>query len=97
MIRLGVRYAWLDVLCLRQALPPLDRPFWDTLRPQARAKDFVIPDHTELRKIREQCRLEEWKVDVPTIGAIYSGQGRYGLYVGGGSSFYEWTWTSLSG
>ena len=29
---------------------------------------------------REQCHLEEWKVDVPTIGAIYSNLDDDGLY-----------------
>ncbi|KAK0478146.1 hypothetical protein IW261DRAFT_1629338 [Armillaria novae-zelandiae] len=42
MLNLGVEYAWLDVLCLRQKGGP-----------------------------REDLRVEEWKVDVPTIGVIY--------------------------
>ena len=71
MIRLGVRYAWLDVLCLRQqAQPPL-------------AKDFTVPASTEVVERREKCRYEEWKVDVPTIGAIYSNQDEKDLYGGG--------------
>ena len=32
---------------------------------------------------REQRRLEEWKVDVPTIGAIYSNLDQDGVYGGG--------------
>ncbi len=43
MLNLGVQYAWLDVLCLRQRGGP-----------------------------REDRRVEEWKLDVPTIGAIYN-------------------------
>ncbi|KAK0245287.1 hypothetical protein EDD85DRAFT_895662 [Armillaria nabsnona] len=42
MLNLGVEYAWLDVLCLRQRGGQ-----------------------------REDLRGEEWKLDVPTIGAIY--------------------------
>ncbi|KAK0245458.1 hypothetical protein EDD85DRAFT_1016565 [Armillaria nabsnona] len=42
MLNLGVEYAWLDVLCLRQR-----------------------------GGLREDLRVEEWKLDVPTIGAIY--------------------------
>ena len=60
MIRLGVRYAWLDVLCLRQQAQP------------ALAKNLAILVSRELVERREQCRLEEWKTDVPTIGAVYS-------------------------
>ena len=76
MIRLGVRYAWLDVLCLRQRAQ-------STL-----ATDLAIPVSMEevLEEVgerREQRRLEEWKVDVPTIGAIYSNLDKNGLYGGG--------------
>ncbi|KAK0447540.1 hypothetical protein EV421DRAFT_1900920 [Armillaria borealis] len=42
MLNLGVKYAWLDVLCLRQ----------------------------EGGK-GEHLRLEEWKLDVPTIGSVF--------------------------
>ncbi|KAK0458875.1 uncharacterized protein EV420DRAFT_1642593 [Desarmillaria tabescens] len=43
MLGLGAEYAWLDVLCLRQAGRP-----------------------------GEDMRTEEWKLDVPTIGAMYA-------------------------
>ncbi len=44
MLNLGVEYAWLDVLCLRQ-------------------KEEGGP--------REDLRVEEWRLDVPTIGGVY--------------------------
>ncbi len=44
MLNLGVEYAWLDVLCLRQ-------------------KEDGGP--------REDLRMEEWRLDVPTIGRVY--------------------------
>ncbi len=44
MLNLGVEYAWLDVLCLRQK---------------------------EERGPREDLRMEEWRLDVPTIGRVY--------------------------
>ncbi len=44
MLNLGVEYAWLDVLCLRQ-------------------KEEGGP--------REDLRVEEWRLDVPTIGRVY--------------------------
>ena len=71
MIRLGVRYAWLDVLCLRQQAQP------------ALAKELAIPVSPEIVERREQCRQEEWKVDVPTIGATYVNSDKFGLYCGG--------------
>ena len=67
MIRLGVRYAWLDVLCLRQQFQ----------------KDLAIPVSREVMECREQRRLTEWKVDVPTIGAIYSNLQYCSIYKGG--------------
>ena len=70
MIRLGVRYAWLDVLCLRQQFRP------------ALAKDLAIPVREIVVKHNE-CRKMEWKVDVPTIGAMYSNLKKYGIYRGG--------------
>ena len=44
-----------------------------------------VPFNTdeETVKRREQCRLEEWKVDVPTIGAVYSNLDDYSLCEGG--------------
>ena len=70
MIRLGVRYAWLDVLCLRQQFRP------------ALAKDLPILVGGVVEK-HNKCRKKEWKVDVPTIGAIYSNLATYGTYRGG--------------
>ncbi len=43
MLNLGAEYAWLDVLCLRQAGG----------------------------RVEHLC-IEEWKLDVPTIGAVYA-------------------------
>ena len=74
MIRLGVRYAWVDVLCLRQRAQP-------TLGTELATP--VSREVVETVKRREQHRLEEWKVDVPTIGAIYSNLDEEGLYGGG--------------
>ena len=70
MIRLGVRYAWLDVLCLRQQFRP------------ALAKDLAIPAREVIEKHNE-CRKMELKVDVPSIGAIYSDLGKHTIYRGG--------------
>ena len=70
MIRLGVRYAWLDVLCLRQEFRP------------ALAKELAIPVREIVEKHNE-CRKKEWEVDVPTIGAIYSELGKLHMYKGG--------------
>ena len=68
MIRLGVRYAWLDVLCLRQQAQP------------ALARDLTILASREVIERREQRRLEELEVDVPTIGAVYSNLDESSLY-----------------
>ncbi len=54
MLRLGVTYTWLDVLCLRQKGGP-----------------------------REDLRMEEWKLDVPTIGYVYGEAYRVVIYLSG--------------
>ena len=78
MIRLGVRYAWLDVLCLRQrAQPTLGTELATPVSTKFGASS------TEIAKEREQRRLDEWKVDVQTIGAVYSNLDDYSLYGGG--------------
>ena len=92
MICLGARYAWLDVLCLRQrAQPtlgtelaiPVSRKVMEDVPIRMEVMEGV-PNNTEeeVMKRREQIRLEEWKVDVPTIGAVYSNLDG-GLYGGG--------------
>ena len=73
MIRLGVRYAWLDVLCLRQRAQ-------STLAPDLAILVSMGEVLEEVRERREQRCLEEWKVVVPTIGAIYSNLDKDGLY-----------------
>ena len=90
MIRLGVRYAWLDVLCLRQQFRP------------AFAKDLPILVKGVVKK-HNKCRKKEWKVDVPTIGAIYADLSKDSIYKGGpivifmsglGRPFRDEGWTS---
>ena len=83
MIRLGVRYAWLDVLCLRQRVQPIlaRGPVCPTGMEVVESGEVVEGD--EVLERHEQRRLEEWKVDVPTIGAIYSNPDKEGLYGGG--------------
>ena len=78
MIRLGVRYAWLDVLCLRQRVQPACET---GLGIPVSMKVTALG--TEIVQKREQRRLEEWKVDVPTIGAVYSNLDHDSLYDGG--------------
>ena len=92
MVRLGVRYAWLDVLCLRQrAQPtltidlatPVSVEVVESIPASTEEVIESIPLSTEIVERREQRRLEEWKVDLPTIGAIYSNLDEDGLYGGG--------------
>ena len=93
MIRLGVRYAWLDVLCLRQRAQPTLGPELAIPTSREAVEDVPltaeimesVPLHTEEDVVnrREQQRLKEWKVDVPTLGAIYSNLDEGGLYGGG--------------
>ncbi|EKM52478.1 uncharacterized protein PHACADRAFT_260919 [Phanerochaete carnosa HHB-10118-sp] len=62
LLNLGAEYVWLDVLCLRQEIPPT------TLSSHPR-RDVV--DIWQWREASERTRKEEWRLDVPTIGYIY--------------------------
>ena len=70
MIRLGVRYAWVDVLCLRQEAEPKF------------ATGLIILARSEDIKRREDRRSEEWEIDLPAMGAIYLNPDKDGLYGG---------------
>ena len=113
MICLGARYAWLDVLCLRQRAQPtlgtelaipvsrkvvqdvpprtvvtesttLNADDMESITPITEVMESVpLNTEEEVVKRREQHRSEEWKVDLPTIGAIYSNLNKDGLYGGG--------------
>ncbi|GJE97513.1 hypothetical protein PsYK624_137340 [Phanerochaete sordida] len=68
LLNLGAEYAWLDVLCLRQ------------YRGQEHELSRVGPENIE-RALQaqewvrcEQLRADEWRLDVPTIGSVYSVQ-----------------------
>ena len=75
MIRLGVRYAWLDILCLRQEFRPA--------LVKGLATTVTVTVTSEIVERHDECRLKEWKVDVPTIGAIYSDLKKKSIYSGG--------------
>ncbi|KIP07598.1 hypothetical protein PHLGIDRAFT_117984 [Phlebiopsis gigantea 11061_1 CR5-6] len=62
LLNLGAEYAWIDIFCLRQKIP----------RKQSKYSTVKLrPLTKKQRKDFEELRLEEWKLDVPTIGHIY--------------------------
>jgi len=63
LLRCNIRYAWLDILCLRQHTEPI---------PGLNAT-LGVPLSTSTIAGRERLRMKEWESDVPLIGAIYSG------------------------
>ena len=52
------KLVWLDVLCLRQK---------DT-----REKERPLKEESQAEDEKERLRVEEWRTDIPTIGAIYA-------------------------
>ncbi|KAF8451576.1 hypothetical protein BDZ91DRAFT_802657 [Kalaharituber pfeilii] len=80
LIRKNVRYAWLDVLCLRQAAQPTPEP-------------LPIRFRAEILQAREQCRFQEWETDVPLIGAVYRRTYDVVVYLSGlGKPFQPGNW-----
>ena len=53
------------------------------------AKGLAIQVSSEVGERREQRRLEEWEVCVPTVGAIYCNTNEYGLWEKTYGYFYE--------
>jgi len=71
-LRAGAVYCWLDVLCLRQRMEECSYGLKATDRKWVFVNNHhrhcSEPQHTE---INQQQRLEEWALDVPTIGNNY--------------------------
>jgi len=71
-LRAGAVYCWLDVLCLRQRMEECSYGLRVTdgkgVFVNNHHRDCSEPQHTE---INPQQRLEEWALDVPTIGNNY--------------------------
>ncbi|KAF8462395.1 hypothetical protein BDZ91DRAFT_699006 [Kalaharituber pfeilii] len=81
LIRLGCRYAWLDVLCLRQEYPKH--------LPHLREERHSLQEW----EWRNRVRQEEWKIDVPTIGFIYTHAAKVVIYFNGlGRAFNPGDW-----
>lgn len=87
LIQHNIRYAWLDVLCLRQeAQPQLSPSKSQTLDAKMRRFPTSCP-HSEsysgLVKRREERRMKEWEVDVPFIGNLYMLSSHVLVYLSG--------------
>ncbi|RPB25478.1 hypothetical protein L211DRAFT_83904 [Terfezia boudieri ATCC MYA-4762] len=74
LLRYGARFAWVDVLCLRQRLQPVDHQ--GQLRGIPHLSDFLATE-------REKRRLEEWATDVPLIGNVFYGKPSVLIYLNG--------------
>ncbi len=68
MLNLGAEYVWLDVLCFRQEGQGVD--------PRGN------PSQEEWDQ-REALRKEEWKIDVPAIGWLYTWTNQVVCYLSG--------------
>ncbi|KLO14817.1 hypothetical protein SCHPADRAFT_939235 [Schizopora paradoxa] len=71
LLNLGAEYAWVDVLCLRQKIPkPVGGPDGEC------DKQRKLEEHEctveEVWEANERTRKEEWKIDLPTIGVVFS-------------------------
>ena len=74
LLSYGARFAWVDVLCLRQRVQPVDH----------RGQRREIPHLSDsLAAEREKRRFEEWATDVPLIGEVYDGKPSIVIYLNG--------------
>lgn len=69
LIRHNIRYAWLDVLCLRQDMEPLGTGG----APPQLFTELEYPHAYTPKQIKERNSLQqqEWRTDVTLIGAFY--------------------------
>ena len=82
LVELNVRYAWVDVLCLRQKMQP---------SPRCPAPPYEVS--SDLLRMREEQRLREWETDIPTIGLVYDLCGKVRVYLSGlGREFQPHGW-----
>lgn len=86
LLQRGGRYCWLDVVCLRQPLSGLpERTSLENVKSleiQGACKRVAGAECPPLEDV-EHRRLEEWKVDVPTIGNIYQHCEKIPIYFNG--------------
>jgi len=74
LLSYGARFAWVDVLCLRQRVQPVDH----------RGQRKGIPHLSDsLAAERDKRRLEEWATDIPLIGKVYDGKPSVLIYLNG--------------
>ncbi|KAF8460011.1 hypothetical protein BDZ91DRAFT_851808 [Kalaharituber pfeilii] len=81
LLDLGVRYAWLDVLCLRQPMFVPGMSSGTQRAPLICPRDDLLS--ADIMAEKEIIRLDEWKVDIPTIGNIYLHSIRTVYYLNG--------------
>ena len=100
---LDMEYCWLDVLCLRQAWCDKNG---EALVQASCSRPANFPRNQDAHDL-DRVRVNEWKLDVPTIGSIYRKAYRVVVYLNGlahevdpdwsnWKSHYHWTnrvWT----
>ncbi len=95
---MGISHAWVDEKDRADAMTPINRYEWPVPMPKDTNLDLIrieMLNHGEeyawldvlcLRQEggkNEHLRLEEWKLDVPTIGWVYQGSWRVVYYFNG--------------
>lgn len=84
LVSRGVRYCWLDVLCLRQQMPgPGNYPERDPSKYSTTIAWEMVAETKGRSMELESIRIKEWQVDVPTIGMIYVGVQGVPYYLNG--------------
>ena len=84
LLGLGLRYCWVDVLCLRQDYKADDYSLvgGETQTPQE-TNTTALPHSKEEMEYMGSLQKAEWRVDVPTIGNIYQRAEDLVLYMNG--------------
>ena len=82
LLDMGLRYCWIDILCLRQECNTDDYVLVGGKGQRSKYTNVVHAlSHT--RQGSDTLRKAEWRVDIPTIGNIYQRAEHLVLYMNG--------------
>jgi len=87
---LDMEYCWLDILCLRQAWCDKNG---EVLVQASCSRPANFPRNQDAYAL-DRTRVNEWKLDVPTIGAVYRKAYRVVVYLNGLAHEVDLDWSN---
>ena len=83
LLGMGLRYCWVDVLCLRQEYKADGHLLVEGGARKSKAIAHALSHSGQASEYADTLQKAEWRVDVPTIGNIYQRAQYLVLYMNG--------------